>query len=85
MRRVNPRLVLEVVNMVLDHVNVMDEKLVHDKVVEVALFTGCRAVDACYIATAKHVNAVFVTNDRVMRDNALKSGVKARYLLDDRN
>ncbi len=42
-----------------------------------------RAVNAYYIATAKHVNAALITNYRVMKHNALKVGVKAYYLLND--
>ncbi len=45
--------------------------------------TGCRAVDAYYIATAKLLNAVLITNDKVMKENALKVDVEAYYLLDD--
>jgi len=51
--------------------------------VEIALLTGCRAVDAYYIATTNHVNAALITNDRVMKYNALKVGVEAYYLLSD--
>ena len=49
------------------------------------LFTGCRAVDAYYIATTKHVDAILITNDRTMRDNASKSGVEAYYLLNNKD
>jgi len=47
------------------------------------LLIGCRAVDAYYIATTKYVDAVLVTSDRVVRDNALKSSVEAYYLLNN--
>jgi len=64
-------------------VNVIREEFIHDKAAEVALLTGCRAVDAYYIATAKHVNAVLITNDKVMKNNALKTGIEAYYLLNN--
>jgi len=69
--------------MTLEHVNVIREELIHDKAAEVALLTGCRAVDAYYIAAAKHVNAVLITNDKVMGNNALKTGIEAYYLPND--
>ena len=70
-------------NIVLEHINVIDERLIHDKAAEIALLTGCRAVDAYYIAAAKHVDAILITNDRTMRGNASRSGVGAYYLLND--
>ncbi len=81
-RRVEPDRVLEMLNAVLMYVNVIGEEFIHNDAAEVALLTGCRAVDAYYIATAKHINAVLITNDRVMKYNALKAGVEAYYLLD---
>ncbi|MCE4614405.1 MAG: type II toxin-antitoxin system VapC family toxin [Desulfurococcales archaeon] len=82
-RRINPKEVLEILDIVLGHVNVMDEELIHDKASEIALLTGCRAVDAYYIAATKHVDAALVTSDRTMKENALKSDVEAYYLLND--
>ena len=82
-RRIKPKQVLEIADIVLSHVNVIEEELIHGKAAEIALLTGCRAVDAYYIATTKHVNAALITNDRVMKYNALKVGVEAYYLLND--
>ncbi len=84
-RRIEPKYVLDILNVVLGYINVIDEKLIHDKAAEIALLTGCRAVDAYYIATTKHVDAILITNDRIMRDNALKSGVGAYYLLGNKD
>ncbi len=84
-RRIDPRYVLDILNTILEHINVIDENIVHDKAAEIALTTGCRAVDAYYIATTMHVDALLITNDRTMRDNAIKSGVEAYYLLDDKD
>jgi len=82
-RRINPKDVLDILDVILGHVNVIDEGIIHDKASEIALLTGCRAVDAYYIATTKHVDAALVTSDRTMKDNALKSNVEAYYLLND--
>ena len=48
-RRADPKNVPDILNTVLEHVNVIDEKLVHDKAAEIALLTGCRAVDVYYL------------------------------------
>ncbi len=82
-RKIKPEQVLRIVSITLEHVNVIREELIHDKAAEVALLTGCRAVDAYYMATAKHVNAVLITNDKVMGNNALKTRIEAYYLLND--
>ncbi len=82
-RRINPKEVLEILDIVLGHVNVINEELIHDKASEIALLTGCRTVDAYYIATTKYVDAALVTSDRTMKENALKSNVEAYYLLND--
>jgi predicted nucleic acid-binding protein len=51
-RRVPPEQVLKIVNTTLNHVNLVGEEEIHDKAAEIALTTGCRAVDAYFIATA---------------------------------
>ena len=84
-RRADPKDVLDILNIVLGHINVIDEKLIHDKAAEIASLTGCRAVDAYYIAAAKHVDAILITSDRTMRENASKSGVEAYYLLNNKD
>jgi len=80
-RRIKPEQALEAVDAALQFVNVVGEEAIHDRAAEIALFTGCRAVDAYYIAAAKHANAILVTNDRTMKYNALKARVEAYYLL----
>ena len=62
-RRSDPKSVLYILNIVLGHINVIDEKLIYDKEEEIALLTGCRAVDAYYIAVAKHVDAILITSE----------------------
>ena len=73
-RRIPPEQVLEIDSTTLKHVNVVEEAI-HDKAAEIALITGCRAVDAYFIATAKHVNAILIINE----------GVKAYYLLNSQD
>lgn len=84
-RKISPEQVLEIVDRVLRHVNIVEERWIHDKAAEVALLTGYRAVDAYYIAASKHLDAVLITSDKVMKQNALKAGVETYYLLDDKD
>ena len=74
---------MEIVNVTLEHVNVVPEGVLHGRAAEVALLTGPRAVDAYYVATALHVGGALVTSDRVMAANARRVGVESYYLLDD--
>jgi len=68
---------------VLEHTNIVEEKEIHDEATEIALLSGCRAIDVYYIATAKRLNAILITSDRIMRKNALKVGIETYYILDD--
>ena len=49
----------------------------------VAHDTGCRAIDAYFIATAKFTNSIIITNDKTMAANAKKYGVEAYYLIEE--
>nr|WP_230972348.1 PIN domain-containing protein [Archaeoglobus neptunius] len=50
---------------------------------KIALNTGCRAIDAYFIATAKLTNSVLVTNDRIMAGNARKARVESYYIINE--
>ncbi|MDK2781510.1 MAG: hypothetical protein PWR13_538 [Archaeoglobi archaeon] len=52
---------------------------------QVSLNTGCRAIDAYFIATAKLTNLVLITNDKIMANNAKRYGVEAYYLIEEFN
>lgn len=82
-RRIPPQKTLEVIEHTVRHVNIVGEEALHDIAADVALRTGCRAVDAYYIAVAKLVDGILLTNDRVMKRNASLAGIEAYYLLDD--
>jgi len=68
--------------------NVIKEKTVilpnPDKIAfNIALNTGCRAIDSYFIATAKVTSSILITNDRIMADNAKKAEIEAYYLIED--
>ncbi len=67
-RSIDPRYVLDILNTILEHINVIDENIIHNRAAEIALFTVCRSVDAYYIVATIHADALLITNDRTMRD-----------------
>ncbi len=68
--------VRNIVQRVLEYVSTLREEELHDLALKIALSTGCRAVDAYYIATAIRESAILVTCDRVMYRNARKLGTE---------
>jgi len=50
---------------------------------QIALNTGCRAIDSYFVATAKLTNSILVTNDKIMVKNAKKAGIEAYYLIEE--
>ena len=59
------------------------EDKLHSEAKTIVLKTGCRAIDAYYIATAKLINTILITNDSIMERNADKAWVEAYYLAKD--
>ena len=66
---------------IMGKVIVIDE-IEYDLLVDIALATGCRAIDAFYIAVASIISTILVSADKVMVDNARKYGVEAHYIHD---
>ncbi len=50
---------------------------------QIALNTGCRAIDSYFIATAKITSSILITNDKIMDKNAKRFGTESYYLIDD--
>ncbi len=82
-RYIEPKYVTEILEVILNHIAMIKEDELHSEAKAIALKTGCRAIDAYYIATAKLVDAILVTNDGVMKSNADRAGVEAYYLAKD--
>ncbi len=64
---------------IMDKVIIIDE-IEYDLLLDIALTTACRAVDAFYIAAANIISAKLVSADKVMVNNARKYGVEAYYI-----
>ena len=60
------------------------EEIEYDLLLDVAFQTGCRAIDAYYIATTSIVEGILISADRVMVANARRYGVNAYYIHDSR-
>lgn len=66
---------------VMERVIVVDE-IEYDLLLGIALQTGCRAVDAYYIAAASIIEGILISADRIMVANARRYGVNAYYIHD---
>jgi len=49
---------------------------------DIALSTACRAIDAFYIATASIISTILVSADKAMVNNARRYGIEAYYIHD---
>jgi len=68
-------------NEIMDKVIIVDE-IEYNLLLDIALSTACRAIDAFYIATANIISAILVSADKVMVNNARRYGVEAYYIHD---
>ena len=59
---------------------VIVEDIDYELLLEIALLTACRAIDAYYIATTSVVSGILVSADKTMIGNARKYGVEAFYI-----
>ena len=73
--------VKEHIESILTFINILNYHELHEISLEVALSTGCRAIDAFFIACAKRTDSILISNDELQVLNARKAGVKSFYLL----
>ena len=66
---------------IIDRVIIVED-IDYELLLDIAFQTGCRAIDAYYIAAASLVSGILVSADKIMVDNAKKYGVEAYYILD---
>lgn len=80
--RRKPRTIAEkLYNEIMDRVVIIDE-IEYDLLLDIALSTACRAIDAFYIAAASIISAILVSADKVMVNNARRYGIEAYYIHD---
>lgn len=63
--------------------NIIDYEELHEKAFDIALSTGCRAIDAFFLGYAKETSSILVSSDRVQVLNVRRAGVEAYYLLEE--
>jgi len=73
-RRFNKGEVLSLIDEITSKVRLIENP--DQLALQIALDTGCRAIDAYFIATAKLTNSILIINDRIMAKNARKAGIR---------
>ncbi len=79
-----PSLVEEVVNRLEEEISIIGDDLYFERAVKIALATGSRGADAYYIGLAEAIRAPLATSDKVQAQNAKRAGVRAYYVLDEK-
>ena len=64
---------------IIDKVIIIDE-VEYNLLLDIALSTACRAIDAYYIAVASMISSILVSADKIMVNNARKYGIEACYI-----
>ncbi|WP_099209475.1 type II toxin-antitoxin system VapC family toxin [Thermococcus henrietii] len=82
-RRMDARKAMNLYELLIERLEIVDTSKLKEVAFEIALKTGCRAIDSLYISVAHSRNAVLISNDRFQVDSALKFGIKAFYLLEE--
>lgn len=67
--------------LIIERIETIDTTKLKEIAFEIALQTGCRAVDSFYISAAHSTNAILVSNDRAQVESARKYSINAFYLL----
>ncbi len=73
--------VLSFINDVMSKIKLIENP--NELAFQIALNTGCRAIDSYFIATAKVTDSVLITNDKIMAKNAKKAKIEAYYLIEE--
>ncbi|MCD6300839.1 MAG: type II toxin-antitoxin system VapC family toxin [Staphylothermus sp.] len=78
--RRKPRdLAMKIYNEIINKIIMIDE-IDYELLLDIALSTGCRAIDTFYIAASSLIPAILVSADKTMIENARKYGVNAYYI-----
>ncbi|MCS7365447.1 MAG: type II toxin-antitoxin system VapC family toxin [archaeon GB-1867-035] len=72
--------VINHLNKIIPAINLIEYNEIHNLALEIALQTSCRAIDALFMASAKHTNSILISNDKTQIKNAKKANIEAYYL-----
>ena len=84
-RRMKKDEAFKIYNGIIGNVDIVNIERIREMAFSIASETGCRAIDAYFIATAKITDSILITNDKVMANNARKYGIDAYYLIEEFN
>lgn len=82
-RRTKKDEAFKIYNSIISRVDIVNVEKLRELAFSIASETGCRAIDAYFIATAKLTNSILITNDKVMAKNAKKANIDAYYLIEE--
>ncbi|WP_456444078.1 type II toxin-antitoxin system VapC family toxin [Thermococcus sp.] len=82
-RRMEHKKAISLYELIVERVEIVDTAQLREVSFEVALKTGCRAIDSFYISVAHARDTILVSNDRFQVESALKYGIRAFYLLEE--
>ena len=82
-RRMDAQKAMNLYELLVEKIEIIDTSKLKEVAFEIALKTGCRAIDSLYISVANSRNAILVSNDKFQVDSALKFGIDAFYLLEE--
>lgn len=68
---------------VTKNINFIDESAIFEIARELSLEVHPRAIDAYFIATAKLIDSILISNDKTMVNNSRKTGIEAYYLIEE--
>lgn len=80
-RKHNSSEVTRIIQVIREKINIIEENSLHRISFDIGLNTGCRAVDAYFVAVAKFTDSILMTNDKIMSENSKKCGIESYYLL----
>ncbi len=82
-RRMEVQKAISLYELLMERIDIIDTSKLKEVAFEIALKTGCRAIDSFYIGVAHSRDAILVSNDRFQVESARKYGIKAFYLLEE--
>ncbi|MGB7000901.1 MAG: PIN domain-containing protein [Halobacteriota archaeon] len=68
---------------VTKNINFIEESAIFEIAKELSLEVHPRAIDAYFIATAKLIDSILISNDKTMVNNSRKTGIEAYYLIEE--
>lgn len=80
-RKFDEKTVFDILSDLKSKIEIVEEHLIHNLALEIAIKTHGRAIDSYFAATAKFTNSILVSCDRIMVNNARKAGIEAYYLI----